>query len=117
VGETRQTREVIEDHLRLSLAGELEADIERNYAHDVVALSPMSRGRGHEAIRAMAVDLERAMPGARFEVEELLIDGRVALEVWSGRSERGLVGDGVDSFIVEAGLITVMTVHFRVRES
>ena len=36
---TRPAAEVFEDHLRQRLAGELEADLERNYAEDVVLLT------------------------------------------------------------------------------
>ncbi len=110
----RDTREVIEDHIRRRLEGDVEGDIEHNYAPDVVAVSLESSGIGHDAIRDMADDLARAMPGATFEVDKLILEGRVALEIWSGRSERGLVGDGTDSFVVEDGRITVHTVHFHV---
>ena len=88
----RDTREVIEDHLRRRLEGDVDGDIEHNYAEDVVAVSLETRGVGLDAIRGMADYLARAMPDARFEMDELIVEGRGAMEVWSGRSERGVVG-------------------------
>ncbi len=35
----RSTREVIEDHIRLQIAGQFEEDLRRNYAEDVVLLT------------------------------------------------------------------------------
>lgn len=35
---SRSTREVLEDHLRLRREGDLEEDLARNYAEDVVLL-------------------------------------------------------------------------------
>lgn len=113
----RDTREVIEDHIRRRLENDVDGDIEHNYGTDVVVVSLKARGEGHDALRAMVDDLARAMKGARFEIEELIIEGRAALEVWSGRSERGIVCEGTDSFVVEDGRITVHTVHFHVREN
>jgi hypothetical protein len=48
---TRQTREVLEDHLRLRSVGDLETDLERNYADDVVVLCELGTLKGRAAIR------------------------------------------------------------------
>ncbi len=112
----RDTREVIEDHIRRRLDNDVDGDIEHNYAPDVTFVSLKARGAGLDALRLMVDDLARAMKDARFEIEELIVEGRAALEVWSGRSERGIVCEGTDSFVVEDGRITVHTVHFDVLE-
>jgi ketosteroid isomerase-like protein len=110
----REPRAVIEDHLRLRLAGDLEGDLARNYAEDVVALSLAGGRRGHDGVRAMADDLERAMPDAAFSIDELKVEGEHALLVWSGQSRRGTVREGTDTFVVRGGRIVGHVVHFHV---
>jgi hypothetical protein len=48
---TRSTVEVFEDHLALRLAGEVERDIQRNYAEDVVLITLDGIFRGHNGVR------------------------------------------------------------------
>lgn len=42
------TREVSDDHIRLHVAGELEKDLQRNYANHVVLLTVNSNAGGHD---------------------------------------------------------------------
>jgi ketosteroid isomerase-like protein len=96
------------------LAGELDADLARNYADDVVALSLAGGRRGRDGVRAMADDLERAMPDATFRIDELMVEGEDALLVRSGTSRRGTVREGTDTFVVGGGRIVAHLVHFHV---
>ncbi len=50
----RSTAEVFEEHLRLRAAGEVDADLERNYAPDVVPLCEPAVLRGCQAVRESA---------------------------------------------------------------
>ena len=47
----RQPDEVFEDHLCLRSQGDLETDLERNYADDVVLLCELGALKGRAAIR------------------------------------------------------------------
>jgi ketosteroid isomerase-like protein len=110
----RSTREVLEHHIDLRLAGRLDDDLRDNYAADVVAVSLPGAGRGHDAIRAMASDLDRAVPDATFHIDRLLVEGDYGLLVWSAESPAGSVCDGTDAFAVRDGRIVAHTVHFHV---
>ena len=111
----RGTREVLEDHLRLRRDGNLEADVERNYATDVQVVSLMTRGRGHDCLRAMAGELEETCPTNGYDCDELIVEGSVGMLVWSARCPDGRIAEAVDSFVVERGRITVQTVHYHLR--
>lgn len=63
----RSAREVLEDHLRLAQAGELEEDLRRNYAPDVVLLCRSGVMRGIAGARASREELRRELPEARFD--------------------------------------------------
>jgi hypothetical protein len=50
----RSTREVFEDHLRLAEENDLEGDLERNVAEDVVMLTGRGVFRGHAGVCELA---------------------------------------------------------------
>lgn len=58
----RSAAEVFEDHLRLRLDGELETDLRRNYAEDVVRLTVNSCFIGHDGMRRSAKRLAEQLP-------------------------------------------------------
>lgn len=47
----RTTQEVLDDHLRLATEGDLDADIERNCAADIVMLTGRGIFEGHDGVR------------------------------------------------------------------
>jgi hypothetical protein len=110
---TRQTREVLEDHLRLRSVGDLETDLERNYADDVVVLCELGALKGRAAIRKSARRLGLQLPDAEFQFPTRLIEGEHAFLVWKARSERFEVEDGVDSFVIRGGRIVAQTIFYR----
>lgn len=48
---TRTTRQVLEDHLSLRQMGDIEADLARNFADDVVVLTSRGEFRGKDEVR------------------------------------------------------------------
>jgi hypothetical protein len=110
---TRQTREVLEDHLRLRSVGDLETDLERNYADDVVVLCELGALKGRAAIRKSARRLGLQLPDAEFQFPTRLIEGEHAFLVWKARSERFEVEDGVDSFVIRGGRFVAQTIFYR----
>lgn len=109
----RSAGQVFEDHLRLRIAGDLEEDLIRNYARDVVLLTTNSNACGHEAIRVSAGRLREQLPGARFDLVQKQVRERFALLIWRARSDRFNAVDGSDSFVIEGGLIRLQTIHYR----
>ncbi|NCT90922.1 ester cyclase [Cellulomonas sp. APG4] len=109
----RSTRETLESHLDLRRAGDLEADLEHNYADEVVLLSwGEGSGRGKDAVRRLADVLDHYLGDGRYTYEELVVEGPYALLRWSGTARHVSVRSGVDSFHVHDGRIVAQTIHY-----
>ena len=74
----RPAQEVFEDHLRLRSLGDLETDLERNYADDVIVLYELGALKGHAAIRRSAHRLGLQLPNAEFQFPTKLVQGEHA---------------------------------------
>src|SRR5687767_6607288 len=109
---TRHTREVLEDHLRLRSVGDLDMDLKRNYADDVVVLCELGALKGRDAIRRSARHLGLQLPDAEFQFPTKLVEGEHAFVVWKARSERFEVDDGADSFVIRGGRILAQTIFY-----
>ena len=114
----RSTREVLEDHLRQRRTGRLEADLDRNYAADIVTLSAEGVHHGHDAIRSLAAVLRGYLPEGDYKYRSLLVHGEVGMLQWTGRSAENntKVDDGVDTYVVRNGRIAVQTIHYSAQE-
>jgi hypothetical protein len=111
----RSAADVLQDHLRLREAAELEQDLRRNYAPDVVLLSARGVLRGHEGVRASAAFLYEAGAGHEYSYHLTVVDDRMAMLEWSAIGHEMRIVDGVDSYLIEDGLIKAQTIHYRVR--
>lgn len=109
----RDTYQVFKDHLRLRLEGDLETDLRRNYAPDVVLLTVNSNAQGHDAIRISTARLQKQLPNGRFELLTEQVRGDFALLFWRGYSQRFDAIGGVDSFMITDGLIRMQTIHYQ----
>ena len=110
----RTAREVIEDHLRLAKNGEVEADLERNYAPNVILFMSDGVYRGYDDVRALAQRLVGELPEARFEYTTVLIEDDVGFLEWTADANGAAVTDGADSFVVRDGKIVAQTIHYTV---
>ncbi len=111
----RSATDVLQDHLQLREAGELEEDLRRNYATDVALLSARGVLCGHEGVRASAAFLYEAAAGHEYCYHLTVADDRMAMLEWSAIGHDTRIVDGVDSYLIEDGLIKAQTVHYRVR--
>lgn len=109
----RSTWEVLEDHLRLRQAGDLQSDLQRNYAPDVVLLTSNSIIEGHDALCHSAQRLHLQLPEAAFRFKSLKVRDEYGLLVWEATSDQLHVDCGADSFLVRDGLIRMQTIHYR----
>jgi SnoaL-like domain len=109
----RPADEGFEDHPRLRSLGDLEADLERNYADDIVVLCQLGSLKGRAAIRKSARRLGLQLPDAEFQFPTRLVRGEHAFLVWKARSQRFEVEDGGDSFVIRGGRIVVPTIFYR----
>jgi hypothetical protein len=79
MAEQRSAQEVLDDHLVTSPNGNVEDDLARNYAQEVVVVSNWGVKRGHDGVREMARLLRSQLPGCTFAYKARLIeDGRAA---------------------------------------
>jgi hypothetical protein len=111
----RSAADVVQDHLQLREAAELEEDLRRNYATDVVLLSARGVLRGHEGVRTSAAFLYKAAAGHEYCYHMTVADDRMAMLEWSAAGHDTRIVDGVDSYLIEDGMIKAQTIHYRVR--
>ncbi len=111
----RSAADVLQDHLRLREAAELEEDLRRNYATDVVLLSARGVLRGHEGVRTSAAFLYEAAAGHEYRYHATVADERMAMLEWSASGRDMQIVQGVDSYLIEDGMIKAQTIHYKVR--
>jgi len=110
----RRTRDVVESHLELRQRGDLERDLDLNYSPEVVLLSAEGVQHGHDGVRRLADVLQTYVDAGRYTYEQVLVDGEVAMLMWSAADQRVLIHDGADSYVVRDGLIQAQTIHYSV---
>ena len=110
----RPVKEVLEDHWALADAGNLEEDLARNYAQDVVFLTGFGTFQGHDGARTLFRRLHRLLPDARFTYRTRLIQGELGFLEWTGQGSGAVVRDGVDTYLVRHGRIAIQTIHYTV---
>lgn len=111
----RSTAEVLDDHLRESQVGSVEADLARNYAVDLIVLTGRGVFRGHDGLRQLAQLLREELPNASFEYRTRLVEGELGFLEWTARAEGSVVDDGADSYLIREGRIVGQTIHYTVR--
>lgn len=111
----RSTAEVLDDHLRESQVGSVEADLARNYAADLIVLTGRGVFRGHDGLRQLAQLLREELPNASFEYRTRLVEGELGFLEWTARAEGSVVDDGADSYLIREGRIVGQTIHYTVR--
>jgi hypothetical protein len=112
----RSTGDVFHDHLRLRAAGEAEADIEQNYAEDVVIIDRYEVRRGRDGAHDAAACLADELPDAEFEYVTTHVADDYAYLEWQAKADGARVCHGADSFVIRDGLIQAQTIYYRVHE-
>jgi hypothetical protein len=111
----RTPEQVLDDHLERRVAGDLETDLRRNYAGDVILLTCNSEYVGHGGIRASAARLREQLPDVRYEFVAKKVHGPYALLVWRADSHRFQAIEGSDTFVIRDGKIKLQTIHYGLR--
>ncbi|GAB2765832.1 nuclear transport factor 2 family protein [Salinimicrobium soli] len=114
--EKRSPREVFQDHLQLAQKGELEKDLERNYAPDSVLLTNYGVFHGRKGIKEAAELLKKQLPGGNYNYKLKLCHDEICFLHWTGKSEISLIPDGADSYHIKNGKIKVQTIYYSVEE-
>ena len=108
----RTTQEVLDDHLRLATEGDLDADIERNCAADIVVLTGRGVFEGEDGVRELARQLMEEVPSGEWRYLQRLVAGRMAFLEWTVEAGPFRVPDGADSYLIENGRIQAQTIHY-----
>jgi hypothetical protein len=107
----RGTTEVFQDHLLRRRENRLDADLERNYAEDVVLTSNHGTFFGRDGIRQSAAVLAKLVPTRAWVMDRLFYDKNVVYETWSAQVDGKLV-TGFDAFVIKDGKIAAQTVYY-----
>jgi hypothetical protein len=110
----RTTADVFNDHLDRADRGDVQGDIEANFAPDCVLLTTYGRFDGHEGVRAAAELLDRQVPEAKYEYTQRSTHADIAFLEWRAVGRESRVDDGADTFLIRDGRIHVMTIHYTV---
>ena len=113
--ERRDTRQVIDDHIQCRQDGDIERDIARNYAADVVVLTSNGPAAGHDAVRHYDAILRKHVPHD-YEIITEDTHGRFGFIAWRAREPGKSVEDGADSFVVENGRIVFQSIHYSIQQ-
>jgi hypothetical protein len=113
----RSAEEVLDEHLAISLSGDIEEDLSRNYAPEVVVVSNWGVGRGHDGMRRLGQLLRRQLPDCAFTYRLRMVEGEIAMLAWSASSSAASVHDGVDSYVIRDGRIRAQTIHYTIEPS
>jgi hypothetical protein len=113
----RTTQEVLDDHLQLAADLDLEGDLERNVAEDVVVLTGRGLFHGHEGVRELARQLMEEVPNGEWRYQQRLVAGRMAFLEWTVDSGPFRVPDGADSYLIEDGKIQAQTIHYTLTDA
>lgn len=111
----RSIDEVLRDHLRRRCRGDLDGDLAANYGSDVVLVSDEGVHRGHDGVRALAAVLRTHVPSGEHMYEPLISAGDVGVLRWTAEAGGTEVHEGVETYVVRAGVITAQTIHRSVR--
>lgn len=110
----RTTGEVFEDHLAKRKEGDVDGDIDTNYADDVVLLTGTGIYKGHDGVRQSASELSHYLGDGSFNYDLKLVEGEYAFLEWSASGQNGNVRDGADGFVVRDGKIVMQNIHYTV---
>lgn len=111
----RTAEEVLDDHLRESKDGTVEADLARNYSPDLVVLTEDGVFRGHDGLLELTRRLLSELPDPEFEYVAKVVEGEFAFLKWRGKGGGRQVRDGADSYVIRDGKIVAQTIHYTVR--
>jgi hypothetical protein len=111
----RSALEVLDDHLRRREGGDLEGDLETNYAPNVILLCEHGAFEGRKAIRESAEALSEQLPEATFEYRLKLARDDYAFILWRADSSAARAEHGVDSFVIRDGRIVMQTIAYELQ--
>ncbi|KAF8343138.1 uncharacterized protein EI90DRAFT_2965024 [Cantharellus anzutake] len=121
--DNRSVSDVYWEHILLRYIGDIPLDIERNYSEDLTLSLVGTFERilkGHEGIKESARLLNSELPTTEYTILDTVVrqTGSWVTERWAYHdSKHGLrVTDGIDTFLIENGKITVKMINYTVEK-
>jgi len=111
----RSTAQVLEDHLRLRQAAQLDMDLEQNYASDVILLCDHGAFKGRDAARKSGDDLTAQLPDGRFEYVVKYVTAEYAYVHWTADSTTNRIEDGADTFVIRSVRIIMQSIFLSLK--
>ncbi|WP_067976725.1 nuclear transport factor 2 family protein [Mycolicibacter icosiumassiliensis] len=107
----RTPQEIFDHHLQALLARDVD-ELLVDYTDESELITPAGVARGSTGIRAAFSQLSAALADADFEIKSQTYSGNVLLLEWTldAPGARGVVVDGVDTFLFDDDSIRVQTI-------
>jgi ketosteroid isomerase-like protein len=110
-GLTRSVEDALRDHLHAVNTGDVQAILE-DYADDSVILTAQGALEGKRGVEAFFTQAFSLLPEAKVSAKSTVMAGDALIVWWTAESPAGRVDDGVDTFVVEDGLIKLRSSSF-----
>jgi len=111
---TRSANDVLQDHVRAVNSGDMQV-ILADYADDAQVLTAQGALKGRPGVEAFFTQALSLLPGVQLTVGQVVAGENCLLVWWSADSSAGHIDDGIDTFVIEEGLITLQTPTFTVQ--
>jgi ketosteroid isomerase-like protein len=112
----RSAGDVFRDHLLAVNSGDMQT-ILKDYADHAQMLTAQGALKGRAGVEAFYTQAFSMLPGAQVAVKQTVAGENCLLVWWSAESSVGRIDDGIDTFVIEDGLIVLQTPTFTVQPS
>lgn len=112
----RSVDDVFRDHLLAVNSGDIQT-ILKDYADHVQILTAQGSLKGRAGVEAFYTQAFSLLPRAKIAVKHAVTGDDSLLVWWTAESPAGRLDDGVDTFVIEDGLIVLQTPTFTVQPS
>jgi ketosteroid isomerase-like protein len=111
---TRTPQEVLAHHSRALDAADLD-EIVADFADDAVVITPAGAKRGRAGVREAFTQLLADLPDATWSVRRQINADGVVLLAWAADARGSRADDGVDTFVLDNGMIQAQTVSYTLQ--
>jgi ketosteroid isomerase-like protein len=111
---TRTPQEVLAHHSEALDAADLD-EIVADFADDAVVITPAGAKRGREGVREAFTQMLADLPGATWSVKKQIKADGLVLLAWTADAAGSRADDGVDTFVLQDGMIRAQTVSYTLQ--
>lgn len=112
-GMTRSIEDILRDHVRAVNSGDMQT-ILSHYADAAEILTAQGVLTGKAGVEAFFTQALSLLPGTQLTVNQMVAGEKGLLVWWSADSSAGRITDGIDTLVIENGLIILQTPTFTI---